>query len=104
MLSGDNSILNKAGQARDITGQRDIEERIQIAYLGVMANEEGSFSRNKFVEELDKTFGEGKYTLSTDGSTLTIDGKDYETGLPGKWSKAEKEALQTNGIKIPENR
>ena len=63
-----------------------------------MTNGEGSFSRGKFVEELDKTFGEGNYTLSTDGSTLTIDGKDYETGLPGKWSKAEKEALQTNGI------
>ena len=28
MLSGDNSILNQAGRARDITGQRDIEERI----------------------------------------------------------------------------
>ena len=63
-----------------------------------MTNGEGSFSRSKFVEELDKTFGEENYTLSTDGSTLTIDGKDYETGLPGKWSKAEKEALQTNGI------
>ena len=63
-----------------------------------MTNGEGSFSRGKFVEELDKTFGEEKYTLSTDGSTLTIDGKDYETGLPGKWSKAEKDALQTNGI------
>lgn len=98
MLSGDNSILNKAGQARDITGQRDIEERIQIAYLGAMTNGEGSFSRGKFVEELDKTFGEGKYTLSTDGSTLTIDGKEYETGVPEKWSKSEKEALQTNGI------
>ena len=63
-----------------------------------MTNGEGSFSRGKFVEELDKTFGEGKYTLSTDGSILTIDGKDYETGLPGKWSNAEKTAMTSNNI------
>ena len=63
-----------------------------------MTNGEGSFSRGKFVEELDKTFGEGNYTLSTDGSTLTIDGKDYETGLPGKWSNAEKTAMTSNNI------
>ena len=65
MLSGDNSILNKTGRARDITGQRDIEERIQIAYLGAVANGTGSFDRGKFVDELDNTFGAGKYTLST---------------------------------------
>ena len=63
-----------------------------------MTNGEGSFSRGKFVEELDKTFGAGKYTLSTDGSILTIDEKEYETGLPGKWSKAEKTAMTDNKI------
>ena len=98
MLSGDNSILNQAGRARDITGQRDIEERIQIAYLGAVANGTGSFDRGKFVDELDNTFGAGKYTLSTDGSTVTIDGKDYDTGLPGKWSNSEKTAMTSNNI------
>ena len=98
MLSGDNSILNQAGRARDITGQRDIEERIQIAYLGAIANGTGSFDRGKFVDELDNTFGAEKYTLSTDGSTVTIDGKDYDTGLPGKWSNAEKTAMTSNNI------
>ena len=98
MLSGDNSILNQAGRARDITGQRDIEERIQLAYLGAVANGTGSFDRGKFVDELDNTFGAGKYTLSTDGSTVTIDGKDYDTGLPGKWSNSEKTAMTSNNI------
>ena len=63
-----------------------------------MTNGEGSFSRGKFVEELDKTFGAGKYSLSTDGSILTINEKEYETGLPGKWRKAEKTAMTDNNI------
>lgn len=98
MLTGENAILSQAGRARDITGQRDIEERIQIAYLGAVANGTGSFDRGKFVDELDNTFGAGKYTLSTDGSTITIDGKDYDTGLPGKWSNTEKTAMTNNNI------
>ena len=36
MLSGDNSILNQAGRARDITGQKDVEERIQLAYMAAI--------------------------------------------------------------------
>ena len=63
-----------------------------------MSNGTGNFSRGKFVEELDKTFGSGKYLLSADGSILTIDGKEYETGLPGKWSNAEKTAMTENNI------
>ncbi len=96
MLAGDNSILNKAGEARDITGTRDIEERIQIAYLGALSNGTGDVTRGKLDDELKKTFE--SYTLSTDGSTVTIDGKDYETGLPGKWSSEEKTAMTSNGV------
>ena len=96
MLSGDNSILSKAGEARDVTGTRDIEERIQIAYLGALSNGTGDVTRGKLDDELKKTFE--SYTLSTDGSTVTIDGKDYETGLPGKWSSEEKIAMTSNGV------
>ena len=98
MLTGENAILSQAGRTRDLTGQKDIEERIQIAYLGAITNGKGSFDRGKFVEELDKTFGAGKYTLSTDGSMITIDGKDYDTGIPRKWSNAEKTAMTSNNI------
>ena len=90
--------MNRAGQARELTDQKDIEERIQIAYLGAMTNGIGSFNRGKFIEELDKTFGAGKYILSTDGSILIINEKEYETGLPGKWSKKEKTAMTDNNI------
>ena len=98
MLSGENSILNQAGSARDLTGEKNIAEKVQIAYMGALANGTGSFDRGKFVEELDKMFGAEKYTLSTDGATITIDEKDYDTGLPGKWSNAEKTAMTSNNI------
>ncbi len=96
MLSGNNGILNRAGEAKDITNQKDIEERIQIAYLGALSNGTGDVTRDKLDDELKKTFE--SYTLSTDGSTVTIDGKDYETGLPEKWSSEEKTAMTSNGV------
>ena len=98
MLTGDNSILKQVGVAKDVTGEKEIEEKIKIAYLGAIDKNTGSINRRKFEEELDNTFGAGKYTLSTDGSTITIDGKDYDTGLPGKWSNTEKTAMTNNNI------
>ena len=82
MLSGDNSILSKAGEARDITGTRDIEERIQIAYLGVLAEGNGNVEKGKFQTALENEFGAGKVTdLADDLSTVKIDGKEYQTGV-----------------------
>lgn len=82
MLSGDNSILSKAGEARDITGTRDIEERIQIAYLGVLAEGNGNVEKGKLQTALENEFGAGKVTdLADDLSTVKIDGKEYQTGV-----------------------
>ena len=84
MLSGDNSILNQAGRARDITGQKDVEERIQIAYLGVLAEGDGKVKKSDFQTALENEFGAGKVTdLADNLSTVKIDGKEYETGVSG---------------------
>ena len=48
MLSGDNSILNQAGRARNITGQKDVEERIQLAYLASVSTGLGDVTKDKF--------------------------------------------------------
>lgn len=80
MLSGDNSILNRAGQARDITGEKSIAERVQIAYLGALANGKGNVERADLLSELQKEFGEDKIKdgdIANDLSKVTIDGKDY---------------------------
>ena len=84
MLSGDNSILNQAGRARNITGQKDVEERIQLAYLASVSTGLGDVTKDKFEVELKKEFGEDKVTdLADDLSTVKIDGKEYETGVSG---------------------
>lgn len=77
MLSGDNSILSKAGQARDITGEKAIAERVQLAYLGALATGQGEATEEGLTTALNSEFGSGKYTLAQDLSKVTIDGKDY---------------------------
>ena len=85
MLSGDNSILNQAGRARDITGQKDVEERIQIAYLGVLAEGNGNVKKSDFQTALENEFGQDNVTdLADDLSTVKINGKEYETGVSGE--------------------
>ena len=113
MLSGDNSILNQAGRARDITGQRDIEERVQLAYLGALANGTGNVTPEEFKQELIKQFGSDKIsddniTQNADGSfTVTIDGVEANAGESGitpppsgtsNLTDGEKTKLASNGI------
>ena len=89
MLSGDNSILNQAGRARDITGEKSIAERVQIAYLGALANGKGNIERADLLTQLQNEFGEDKVqdsNIANDLSKVTIDGKDYSfdgTVTPG---------------------
>ena len=80
MLSGDNSILSQAGRARDITGEKSIAERVQIAYLGALANGKGNIERADLLTQLQNEFGEDKIQdgdIANDLTKVTIDGKDY---------------------------
>ena len=77
MLSGDNSILSRAGQARDITEEKSIAERVQLAYLGALATGQGEATEEGLTTALNSEFESGKYTLAQDLSKVTIDGKDY---------------------------
>ena len=113
MLSGDNSILNQAGRARDITGEKAIEEGVQLAYLGALANGTGNVTPEEFKQELIKQFGSDKIsddniTQNADGSfTVTIDGVEANAGGSGitpppsgtsNLTDGEKTKLASNGI------
>ena len=78
MLSGDNSILSKAGQARDLTGQKQIEEEVSLAYNAAVMedinNGDGKLQKNTLNTELTKLFP---------GSTIDIDTETDTTGK--KW-------------------
>ena len=78
MLSGDNSILSRAGEARDITGEKSIAERVQLAYLGALAEGKGDVTRELLENALDNEFGQNGYNKPlSDLTKVTIDGKDY---------------------------
>ncbi len=111
MLSGDNSILNQAGRARDITGEKAIEEGVQLAYLGAVANGMGDVTPEEFKQELIKHFGSDKISddniiQNADGTyTVTINGVETNTGgsttpPPGgsNLTDGEKTKLASNGI------
>ncbi len=108
MLSGDNSILNQAGRARDITGEKSIAERVQIAYLGALAEGKGNVTRELLENALDKEFGQNGYNKPlSDLTKVTIDGKDYKfdgTVTPGdgggetKTVEELKTAASLNGV------
>ena len=113
MLSGDNSILNQAGRARDITGEKSIAERVQIAYLGAAANGMGDVTPEEFKQELIKQFGSDKISddniiQNADGTfTVTIDGVEANAGGNGitpppsgtsNLTDGEKTKLASNGI------
>ena len=91
MLSGNNSILSQAGRARDITGEKSIAEKVQLAYLAALTTGNGEATEPNLVSELTKEFGEHYKGLKKDQSNkpvgATIDEKDYNfdgTVTPGE--------------------
>ena len=74
MLSGNNGILNRAGEARDLTGEKQIEERIQLAYHAALINGQGKITEDLLEIELSNEFGERNtsYTLIDNGTQWEI--------------------------------
>lgn len=75
MLSGENSILTKAEDARNRTGEKQIEEKIQLAYSGALVNGQGTITENILDYELKKYFS--SFILDYANEKVTIEDKDY---------------------------
>ena len=80
MLTGDNGILTRAGEAKVTTDEKQIKEKIRLSYLAALTGGKGQVTEGLLVDELDKEFGQNKYELSEDLTKVTIDGKEYEIG------------------------
>ena len=72
MLSGDNSILSKAGEARDITGEKQIEEKVYIAVNGAISNGLGTLSYDNLNSELAKQFKTYEIDPKADAESWTV--------------------------------
>ena len=69
MLSGDNSILQKATDAKTKNDEAQIKERIQLAYHSALAGGQGSYTKESLEEELEKEFGENNYSVDDSDNT-----------------------------------
>ena len=76
--NSDSNILYRASKVREQTRQSEIEERIQLTYLGLLSKNNSNIERADLQTALEKEFGIGKVTdLADDFSTVKIDGKEY---------------------------
>ena len=76
--NSDTNILERANKARALTDQKQIEERIQLTYLGLLSKNNRNVERADLQTALEEEFGLGKVTdLAEDFSTVKIDGKEY---------------------------
>ena len=102
MLSGDNSILHQAGRARDLTGDKQIEERINLAVSGAITNGLGTLNYENLNSELAKQFQDYEISPQTDAEswtvTVTENGitKTYTIYASGKIEVADNSGVQIN--------
>ena len=102
MLSGDNSILQRATDAKHVSEEAQIKEKVQLAYLAAISERQREVNKDNLIVTLDYEFGTGKYELLEDLSGVTIDGKNYlfdgtiTPAIPKEYSSEIKEKLKTD--------
>ena len=87
MLSGDNSRLQKATDAKTRTDEAQIKERIQLAYHSALTGGQGSYTKETLEEALENEFGESNYNVDdsdSDNWVLTgkVQGKEQSVSIP----------------------
>ena len=78
MLTGDNGILTRAGDAKTMTDEAQIREKIQLAYHSALTGWKGSYTKESLEEELENAFGENNYNVddsSNENWILTAQGE-----------------------------
>ena len=106
MLSGENSILSRAADAKTRTQNSEIDDRAKLAYTGAVAEGKGIVTEELFEAELDKAFGEDGYEISQvndDEWIITVDGISYTISNVGEVAKYEGDLLTTTNRGNSEN-
>ena len=101
MLSGDNSILSRAGQAKERTAEEQLREEIQIAILGVMSENSGTLNKESLETGLKGINGATvSYDETSKKFTVTKDGYMFTVDLNGNIVSAKGIALNKNNLKL----
>ena len=85
MLTGQNGILNRAGEAKEKTGLAQINESVKLAVADALTKGTGSITRDNLEDALNKYVGEDNYELTdvSDGWTISAGGKEYHVSSTG---------------------
>ena len=110
-LTGDNGLLSKAGEAKNVADQANLEEEVQLALVESKTNK--YFNHNSSIEDkikaiFEKSYGQGNITVAKSGKNYKAIVKDtkirYRIRYDGKVEKYEEmdptsvyARLDTNG-------
>ena len=86
MLTGQNGILNRAGEAKEITETTQTEEQVKLAVMEALTQGIGELTDENLKQALGKHFGT-KYQISGDEETgwiLTVNGTNFEIASTGE--------------------
>ncbi len=91
MLTGQNGILNRAGEAKEKTGVAQIEESVKLAVADALTKGTGTVTKDNLEDALNKYVGEDNYELSdtTDGWLISAGGKGYNVSSSGGISEGD---------------
>ena len=98
MLTGQNGILNRASEAKNLNGIAQNEELVKLSAMDALSQGLGTITDTNLKTALNSNIGEGKYEITgdaTNGWTVTVDGQDYRveaTGGSGNMDKILEDA------------
>lgn len=87
MLTGQNGILNRAGEAKIKSEQAEIREKIRMCALNAISNQLGILKYDNLITELNKEFGDNQYEIDPKdekASEWTITVNNIEEVVKGK--------------------
>ena len=106
MLTGDNGILTRAGQAKEKTDEATLKENIALAYMNAQIGKHtktGEEFATTMQTELEKIYGTGKVAVTDNGNgtyTVTVDGKKYTISSNGAITKVEGIAITPSTLEL----
>lgn len=96
-LTGDNGLLTKAGEAKQVNKEAEVKEKIILAANAAKTNNLGKLTKELLDEELTKEFGANNYEiiLVGKGFIIIVNNLEYNLRSDGTINKAD---LETNNI------